>query len=75
MTMNGYEFLIARNRLLHRLEDDLAQLAGLPKEEREAQAKRLRARFDLSLAELYAQVASEYPGERRKKARALEDPR
>ena len=73
--MNGYQFLLARNRLLHRLEDDLARLAGLPMEQHEAQAKRLRARFDLKLAELYAQVASEYPGERRKKARALEDPR
>ncbi|HTW86676.1 MAG TPA: hypothetical protein VMD75_01605 [Candidatus Binataceae bacterium] len=73
--MNGYEYLVARNRLIQRLEDDLKLLADLPRERREAEQKRLQAEFDIRLRELYAQVAEEYPGERRKKARPLNDPR
>ncbi len=73
--MNGYEYLIARNRLMLRLEDDLKRLADLPAERREAEQKRLQAEFDIRLRELYSQVAEEYPGERRKKARPLSDPR
>lgn len=73
--MNGYQYLIARNRLMLRLEDDLKRLADLPQERREAEQKRLQAEFDIRLRELYAQVAEEYPGERRKKARPLSDPR
>lgn len=73
--MNGYEYLVARNRLMQRLEDDLKRLADLPRERREAEQKRLQAEFDIRLRELYAQVAEEYPGERRKKARPLSDPR
>ena len=73
--MNGYQYLIARNRLMLRLEDDLKRLADLPRERREAEQKRLQAEFDIRLRELYAQVAEEYPGERRKKARPMSDPR
>ncbi len=73
--MNGYEYLIARNRLMLRLEDDLKRLSDLPRERREAEQKGLQAEFDIRLRELYAQVAQEYPGERRKKARPLSDPR
>jgi hypothetical protein len=73
--MNGYEYLVARNRLMQRLEDDLKRLADLQRERREAEQKRLQAEFDIRLRELYAQVAGEYPGERRKKARPLSDPR
>jgi uncharacterized protein len=46
--MNGYEYLVARNRLMQQL--------------------------DVQLAELYAQVADEYPGERKKKARPIVEP-
>ncbi len=73
--MNGYQYLVARHRLLLRLEDDLKGLANLPRERREEQQKRLQAEFDIRLRELYAQVSDEYPGERRKKARPLGDPR
>ena len=73
--MNGYQYLIARNRLMLRLEDELKRLADLPRERREAEQKRLQAEFDIRLRELYAEVADEYPGERRKKARPLSDPR
>ncbi len=73
--MNGYEYLIARNRLMLRLEDDLKRLADLPRERREAEQKRLQAEFDIRLRELYSQVMEEYPGERRRKARPLSDPR
>ena len=73
--MNGYEYLIARNRLMQKLEDDLAGLATLPALEREAETRRMQAVFDMRLAELYGQVADEYPGERKKKARPIADPR
>jgi hypothetical protein len=73
--MNGYEYLVARNRLMQRLEDALTKLAHLPAAEREAGTRRLQAKFDDELAALYAQVADEYPGERKKKARPIADPR
>jgi hypothetical protein len=73
--MNGYEYLIARNRLMCQLEDSLRKLSGLPESEREAQRRRLEAQFDQELSALYAQVAEEYPGERKKPARPLADPR
>lgn len=73
--MNGYEYLIERNRLMFKLEEDLARLRDLPQAERTAQTARLQAVFDVKLAELYAKVASEFPGERRRKARPLSDPR
>jgi hypothetical protein len=73
--MNGYEYLIARNRLMQQLEDDLTKLAPLPAENREAETRRIQAKFDVQLAELYAKVADEYPGERKKKARPISDPR
>jgi len=73
--MNGYQYLVARNRLMQQLETELRQLSPLAKTDREAREKQLRAEFDIRLRELYAQVADEYPGERKKKARPLSDPR
>lgn len=73
--MNGYEYLVARNRLMQQLEDELTRLAPLPTENREAETRRVQAKFDVQLAELYAKVADEYPGERKKKARPISDPR
>ena len=73
--MNGYQYLVARNRLMQELENDLRRLAPLAQGAREAREKQLRAEFDIRLRELYAQVAEEYPGERKKKARPLSDPR
>ena len=72
--MNGYEYLVARNRLMQRLEEELARLAPLPVAEREAETKRIQAKFDVQLAEMYAKVADEYPGERKKKARPIVEP-
>jgi hypothetical protein len=73
--MNGYQYLIARNRLMQHLERELAALEPLPTSERAEKRRRIEAEFDIRLRELYAQVAEEYPGERRKKARPLSDPR
>jgi len=73
--MNGYEYLVARNRLMQRLGDELARLAPLAAAEREAETRRIQAKFDVQLAELYAKVADEFPGERKKKARPIADPR
>jgi len=73
--MNGYEYLVARNRLMQRLGEELARLAPLPAAERQAETRRIQAKFDVQLAELYAKVADEYPGERKKKARPIADPR
>ncbi|MBF6570455.1 MAG: hypothetical protein IVW54_16435 [Candidatus Binataceae bacterium] len=72
--MNGYQYLIERNRLMQRLEENLNKLAEMPRDRREAEQKRLQADFDIKLRGLYAQVAEEYPGERRKKARPMSDP-
>ncbi len=73
--MNGYEYLVQRNRLLIRLEDELAKLKELAGPERERECERAQARFDAELGGLYAQVIDQYPGERRKRARPLTDPR
>ena len=73
--MNGYQYLVQRNRLMWELEDQLRKLEHLPRLEREAGSDRLRVAFDVRLRELYAQVASEYPGERKVKARPINDPR
>ena len=73
--MNGYQYLVARNRLMQQLETQLCQLADLAQPDREGKERLLRAEFDLRLRELYGKVAEEYPGERRKKARPLSDPR
>jgi hypothetical protein len=73
--MNGYEYLVARNRLMQRLEEELARLVPLPVAGREAETRRIQAKFDVQLAELYAKVTDEYPGERKKKARPIVDPR
>jgi hypothetical protein len=73
--MNGYEYLVARNRLMQRLEEELGKLASLPAAERETETRRIQAKFDVQLAEMYAKVADEYPGERKKKARPIADPR
>ena len=73
--MDGYRFMIERNRLMYKLEDDLAAIRHLPEIERRAKTNRLQAEFDRQLAALYGTVAEEFPGERRKKARAIADPR
>jgi hypothetical protein len=73
--MNGYEYLVQRNKLMIKFEDDCARLNNLPEAERERERKRLQAGFDAAVAELYAQVTDEFPGERRKKARPINDPR
>lgn len=62
--MTGYEYLLARNRLLFELEDEIAKRRTLPPEQQSAEIKRLRAAFDVRLAELYKQVSDLYPGER-----------
>ena len=64
--MNGYQYLIERNRMMIKLDDELGRLAPLPEAERLAQTRRLQAKFDDALAALYGQVADEYPGERKK---------
>ncbi|MGB3551458.1 MAG: hypothetical protein WA993_12245 [Candidatus Binatus sp.] len=73
--MNGYEYLVARNRLMQRLSEELARLAPLPVADRDAETRRIEAKFDVQLAELYAKVAGEFPGERKRKARPIVDPR
>jgi len=73
--MNGYRFMIERNRLMYKLEDDLARIRHLPEIERRAKTNKLQSEFDRELAALYRQVAEEYPGERRHKARPISDPR
>jgi hypothetical protein len=73
--MDGYRFMIERNRLMYTLEDDLAKIRHLPEIERRAKTNKLQAEFDRKLALLYHEVADEYPGERVKKARAIADPR
>ncbi|HXW85101.1 MAG TPA: hypothetical protein VEJ86_11890 [Candidatus Binataceae bacterium] len=73
--MNGYQYLVERNRLMQNLEQELARLAPLPADQRQRERTRLEAEFDKTLKQLYAQVADEYPGERRKKARPLGDAR
>jgi hypothetical protein len=73
--MNGYQYLVQRNRLMCQLDDELKKLESLPAAEREVETKRLQAKFDMRLRELYSGVATEYPGERKVKARPLTDPR
>jgi hypothetical protein len=73
--MNGYEYLVERNRLMQQLEAELAKLVPMPPAERDAETRRLQAKFDIELTEMYARVAAEYPGERKKKARPISDPR
>jgi hypothetical protein len=72
--MNGYQYLIERNRLLCGLEDALAEIRHLPQAERGAKTAKLQAEFDRQLAELYSQVAAEYPGERKKQPRRTDEP-
>lgn len=73
--MNGYQYLIQRNRLMQRLEEALGKISHLAGAEREVETKKLEAQFDVKLRALYAQVADEFPGERKKKARPIGDPR
>ena len=73
--MNGYKYLIERNRLMCQLEDELGKLDNLGDADRQAETVHLQAQFDIRLKQLYAQVAAEYPGERKVKARPIEDPR
>jgi len=72
--MDGYRYMIERNRLMQKLEEELAKLAALPDEQKQGEASRLQAEFDRRLADLYAQAVQEFPGERKKKARPLSDP-
>ena len=60
--MDGYQYLIQRNKLMIQLEDDLSKLKDLPDPEREKETKRLQTKFDFALADLYAKVADEFPG-------------
>jgi len=73
--MNGYQYLVRRNLLMCELEDEVRKLGHLPDPERQAAVKRLEGQFDVRLRQLYAEVAAEYPGERKVKARPLADPR
>ena len=73
--MDGYRYMIERNRLMYKLEDDLAAIRHLPEIERRTRTNRLQAQFDRELAALYGTMAEEFPGERRKKARPIADPR
>lgn len=73
--MDGYQYLVRRNRLIFELEDAVRKLSDLPDEERVAATRKLEAQFDIRLRQLYAEVATEFPGERKVKARPIEDPR
>ena len=73
--MNGYQYLVQRNRLMCELEDDVRKLGHLPELEHSVAVKQLEGKFDVRLRQLYAQVAGEYPGERKIKARPIADPR
>jgi hypothetical protein len=73
--MNGYQYLVRRNHLMCQLEDEVRKLGFLPEPERQTAVKRLEGQFDVRLRQLYAEVATEYPGERKIKARPLMDPR
>ncbi len=73
--MDGYRFMIERNRLMYKFEDEKAKLRHLPEVERRVKEGKLQAEFDRQLASLYEQVADEFPGERKKKARPIADPR
>ena len=73
--MNGYQYLVRRNHLMCELEDAVRKLGFLPEPERQTAVKRLEGQFDVRLRQLYAEVATEYPGERKIKARPLTDPR
>ena len=73
--MNGYQYLVRRNHLMCDLEDEVRKFSHLPEAERQAAVKRLEAQFDVRLRQLYTEVATEYPGERKIKARPLGDAR
>jgi hypothetical protein len=73
--MNGYQYLVRRNRLIFELEDAVHKLSDLLEPERVAGTRKLEAQFDLRLRQLYTEVAGEYPGERKIKARPIDDPR
>lgn len=73
--MDGYKYLLQRNRLMMNLEEELEKIKTLPDDERRREKTRLEAEFDRALGELYSQVADEYPGERKGKARPTEDSR
>lgn len=73
--MDGHHYMIERNRLMHWFEEQSAGLRTLAEVERRVKMGKLQAEFDRRLAELYAQVAGEYPGERKKSARPISDPR
>jgi hypothetical protein len=72
--MNGYQYLVQRNRLMCELEDELKKLDPLSAAERDVATKKLEAQFDVRLRQLSGEVSVEYPGERKVKARPLTDP-
>jgi hypothetical protein len=72
--MNGYQYLVRRNRLMCELEDQIRALPPMADDERQTAIKKLEAQFDIRLRQLYADVAKEYPGERKITARPLVDP-
>ncbi|MGD0072907.1 MAG: hypothetical protein ABSD31_01040 [Candidatus Binataceae bacterium] len=71
--MDGYRYLIERNRLMFRLEEGLTAIRHLPEAEKSVQAARLQAEFDRELRALYREVEAEYPGERRKRACPIDE--
>jgi hypothetical protein len=73
--MDGYRYLVERNRLMFEFEDQAAKLKHLPLSERQAKIAGMQVELDRKIAALYAQVADEFPGERIKKARPISDPR
>lgn len=73
--MNGYRYLVERNRLMFEFEEQVAKLKHLPATDRRAKIAGMQVELDRKIAALYSQVAEEYPGERIKKARPISDPR
>ena len=73
--MDGYRYLVERNRLMFEFEDQVAKLKHLPPAERKAKTAGMQVELDRKVAALYSQVAEEFPGERIKKARPISDPR
>ena len=61
--MNGYQYLIQRNRLMCVLEDELRKIGTMPggRAGRRGEASRMQAQFDIGCAAL-RQVAERVPG-------------
>lgn len=56
------------------LEDQVRGLPPMTEADRQAAVKKIEAQFDIRLRQLYAEVAKEYPGERKTTARPMVDP-